>query len=119
MMQIIIQSKIIVPETYIMICPLVVPGAPSIITIVVTGSRAANLSWQEGVAPNPQNPVILSFAVYLNDSLIINTMATSVVLSSLTPFTDYKVIVAARNRIGISNMSTPVLFMTEEEGKFM
>jgi len=95
---------------------VVVPGVPVIIEVIVTGSRTANLSWQEGVTPNPLNPPILNFAIYLNGSLMINTMNTSIILNTLTPFTDYKVTVAARNRIGLSNMSNPVLFMTAEEG---
>jgi len=48
--------------------------------------------------------------------MIISTMATTAVLNFLTPFVDYEVTVAARNAIGISIMSDPVLFMTEEEG---
>jgi len=46
-------------------------------------------------------------------------MNTSIVLNTLTPFTGYKVTVAARNRIGLSDMSNPVLFMTAEEGNLL
>ena len=86
--------------------------------VVVTGSRGAIVSWQEGVQPNPVNPVIQRFEVHLNGQLI-SSLMTEIVLNTLTPFTDYEATVAARNRIGISNISNPVLFMTEEEGKLL
>jgi len=97
-----------------------VPSAPVNLTVVATESRAAVVSWQEGVPPNPVNPVIQRFEVIFNSSLsslITTTSTTIAVLNILTPFTDYIATVAARNRIGISNMSNFVQFMTEEEGK--
>jgi len=93
-----------------------VPSAPINLIVTETGSRTANASWQEGVPPSPVNPAILSFAVYVNDSLVANTSNTSIALGFLNPFTDYQVTVAARNRIGIGNLSNPSSFMTREEG---
>ena len=96
---------------------VVVPSAPISVTANVTGSRNASVSWQEGVLPNTFSPPNLNFEVYLNGSLVNITNSTTVVLNSLSPFTDYKVTVVARNRIGISNISNPTLFMTKDEGK--
>ncbi|XP_065910088.1 uncharacterized protein [Dysidea avara] len=93
----------------------VVPSAPISVTANVTGSRNASVSWQEGVLPNTFSPPNLNFEVYLNGSLVNITNSTTVVLNSLSPFTDYKVTVVARNRIGISNISNPTLFMTKDE----
>ena len=103
-------------KLYVVLIYLVAPNTPVNITAFATGSRTANVLWQEGIPPNPVNPAILAFEVYLNGSMIISTMATTIVLNFLTPFVDYEVTVAARNTIGISIMSDPVLFMTEEEG---
>jgi len=94
---------------------IVEPSAPVDIMTNVTGSRTATVSWKEGVPPNPLNPAILEFEVYLNN-LVVNVMNTTVVLNSLTPFSDYNVTIAARNQIGISSMSNPVSFVTKEEG---
>ena len=97
---------------------LVVPSTPVNLAATVGGSRTITASWQEGVPLNPVNTAILSFEVYLNDSLITSILDTTVVLDFLTPFTDYRLTVAARNRIGTSNMSNPVVFMTDEEGMY-
>ena len=96
---------------------VVVPSAPISITANVTGSRNTSVFWQKGALPSPFSPPILDFEVYINDSLHTTTNSTTVFLSLLNPFTDYKVTITARNRVGISNMSNPVLFMTKEEGK--
>jgi len=98
-------------------CLVVVPSAPVNLTAAVAGSRTVIVSWQEGVPINSVNPAILNFEIFLNDSLINSLLNTTVVISTLTPFTGYKITVAARNRIGISNMSNSALFVTEEEGK--
>jgi len=107
------------PIAYFVLCFAVVPSTPVNLTAAAAGSRTATVSWQEGVPINSVNPAILNFEIYLNDSLIKSTMNTTVVVNNLTPFTRYNINVAARNRIGISNMSKSTLFMTEEEGKLL
>ena len=103
------------------------PRSPFNITPLVLGSREANVSWQDGVTPNPEIPPVIDYQVFLNNSLIANVSTTSISLdntallpnTTLLPFTKYVVTITARNRIGISNSSEPVTFMTEEECKFI
>jgi len=95
------------------------PSAPVITDIIVSGSRTVNISWQDGMPPIPGNPPVNAYQVSLSNSLIANVSATSVILNTLLPFTNYIVIITAMNRIGISNSSEPVLFMTDEERMFI
>jgi len=101
----------------IFLLSIVVPSAPISVKANVTGSRNATVSWQEGALQSLFSSPILDFEVYLNGSLHTTTNSTTAFLNFLTPFTNYKVTVTARNRVGISSMSDPVLFMTKEEGK--
>ena len=86
---------------------------------MVLESRVANVSWQDGNPPNQGNPLTIDYQVLLNDSFITNVSTTSVFLDRLLPFTNYSVTIIARNKIGFSNSSEPVIFMTHEEGKFL
>ena len=94
------------------------PSAPVITDIIVSGSRTVNISWQDGISPIPGNPPVNAYQVSLNNSLISSVSATSVILNTLLPFINYIVTITAMNRIGISNSSEPVLFMTDEERMF-
>ena len=78
----------------------------------------ATIMWLPGNLPNPLNPVITVYSVYLNDSFVNSSKSTSAILSNLTPFTTYIVTVTARNVIGESDMSEPHTFTTMEEGNF-
>ena len=80
------------------------------------GSRTVILSWQDGISPTPGNLPANTFQVLLNNSLTNTVSNTSVTLEGLLPFTSYNVTIVAENRIGISNSSEPVSFMTAEEG---
>ena len=82
-------------------------------------SRMSTIMWLPGVLPNPRNPVITVYSVYLNDSFVKNSSTnTRAILSNLTPFTTYIMTVTARNVIGESDMSEPHMFTTMEEGNF-
>ena len=74
--------------------------------------------WLPGNLPNPLNPVIIVYSVYLNNSFVNSSTNTRAILSNLTPFTTYIVTVTARNVIGESDMSEPHMFTTMEEGNF-
>ena len=80
------------------------------------GSRAVVLSWEDGISATPGNPPTDTYQVLLNNSLTITVTSTSVTLEGLLPFTSYNVTIVAENRIGISDSSEPVSFMTAEEG---
>ena len=80
------------------------------------GSRTVVLSWQDGLSLTPGNPPADTFQVLLNNSLTITVTSTSVTLEGLLPFTSYNVTIVAENRIGISDSSEPVSFITTEEG---
>jgi len=100
------------------------PSSPINIVVIVTGSRTANISWQEGIPSNPENPPTIDYEVLLSNLLTANVSTTSVTLNDdslipLIPFTNYTVTIVARNRIGISNNSEPVTFMTNEERKLL
>ena len=81
-------------------------------------SRMATITWLPGILPNPVNPVITVYSVYLNDFFVNSSTNTSAILSNLAPFTTYIVTVTASNVIGESNMSEPHTFTTLEEGNF-
>ena len=98
---------------------LEVPSAPVNVTAMVLGSREANISWQDGISSIHGNPPTLDYQVLLNNSLITNVSTTSIPLDTLLPFMTYGVIIFARNKIGISNSSESVIFMTHEEGKLI
>lgn len=85
----------------------------------MAGSRTVNISWQDGLSPNPGNPPATSYDVLINNSLTVNVSTTSVFLNNpiLLPFTNYSVTIVARNRVGVSNSSEPLLFMTTEARK--
>ena len=92
------------------------PSAPINVVIVKLGSRKVVLSWQDGTSATPGNPPADTYQVLLNNSPTINVTNTSVTLEGLLPFTSYNVTIVAENRIGISDSSEPVSFMTAEEG---
>ena len=79
-------------------------------------SRAVVLSWQDGISLTPGNPPADTYQVFLSNSLAITVTNTSVALEGLLPFTSYNVTIVAENRIGNSDSSEPVSFMTAEEG---
>ena len=83
-------------------------------------SRMATIMWLPGNLPNPLNPLITVYRVYLNlnDSFVNSSTNTRAILSNLTPFTTYIVTVTARNVIGESDMSEPHTYTTMEEGNF-
>ena len=96
------------------------PNAPVNIQLVGNGSRTTNITWQDGVPPNPGNPPADSYQVFLlNDSRIdiFDVSTTSIFLDPLLPFTNYTITIVARNRIGFSNDSEPFSFVTNEERK--
>ena len=80
------------------------------------GSRTVVLSWQDGISATPGNPPANIYQVLLNNSPTITVTNTSVILEGLLPFTSYNITIVAENRIGISNSSEPISFMTAEEG---
>ena len=92
---------------------------PINITILELGSRIIVLSWQDGISLITGNPPVNTYQVLLNNSLVITVSNTSVTLERLLPFTNYNVTIVAENRIGTSDSSEPVFFMTAEEGKAM
>ena len=93
------------------------PSIPNNITILELGSRTIVLSWEDGISPTPGNPPANTYQILLNNSLVITVSNTLVTLEGLLPFTNYNVTIVAENRIGISDNSEPVFFMTAEEGK--
>ena len=95
------------------------PSIPINITILELGSRIIVLSWQDGISLITGNPPVNTYQVLLNNSLVITVSNTSVTLERLLPFTNYNVTIVAENRIGTSDSSEPVFFMTAEEGKAM
>ena len=97
------------------------PSSPVNVVVTATGPRTANISWQDGIPPIPGNPPTIAYQVSLNNSRTVNVNAptTSVSLDMLLPFTNYVVTIVAVNRVGISNSSEPVVFITNEEGKLL
>ena len=79
-------------------------------------SRTAEISWEDGALPNPVNPEIMEYSVYLNGSLAVTVTVRNAALDGLLPFVIYSVTVIARNRIGDSLMSESHIFSTLEEG---
>lgn len=83
-------------------------------------SRTATIMWEDGPLPNPVNPPIVEYEVFLNGSSVGTTEfseSRTFILTSLTPFTNYIVTVRATNRVGNSEMSQPYVFNTMEERK--
>lgn len=96
---------------------IVVPNPPINVILVSVTARTANIRWQDGELPNPVNPGIMNYTVFLNGSQRNVTVNNAALLTDLLPFTNYTVTIIATNRIGNSDMSTPYMFTTMEEGK--
>ena len=97
-----------------------VPSAPVNIQLIENGSRTANISWEDGVSSNPDNPPADSYQAFLINNSRIDTFdvsTTSIFLDPLLPFTNYTITIVARNRIGFSNSSESFSFVTNEESK--
>ena len=92
------------------------PSAPINIVILELGSRTVVLSWQDGISPTPGNPPTNTYQVLLDNSLAITVTTSSVTLEELLPFTSYNITIIAENRIGTSDSSDSIFFMTAEEG---
>ena len=92
------------------------PSAPINIVILELGSRTVVLSWQDGILLTPGNPPANIYQVLLDNSLAITVTTSSVTLEELLPFTSYNITIIAENRIGTSESSHPIFFMTAEEG---
>ena len=98
---------------------VVVPNAPMNVMSESVTSRMATITWQNGAPPNPANPPIIEYTIFLNDSSEGTAQSTMIILDGLIPFTSYTVSIVARNRIGYSTMSQPHQFTTMEEGKIL
>ena len=100
---------------------VVAPNPPINVMSGSITSRAANITWQDGDLPNPVNPMIELYTLYLNGTQAteVNVSLTTTTLTGLIPFTYYVVTVVANNRIGNSIMSVSHSFTTMEEGKVL
>ena len=114
--QVSFHDNIITSIKCIILSALEPPSAPINIVILELGSRTVVLSWQDGILLTPGNPPANIYQVLLDNSLAITVTTSSVTLEELLPFTSYNITIIAENRIGTSDSSYPIFFMTAEEG---
>ena len=89
--------------------------------IHVVSSTTLQLTW---TAPSPelQNGIIVGYSSHImqvgdNETLEFNTTLTTLMITSLSPYTHYTWRVAARTAIGIGPFSAPVTQRTLPDGK--
>ena len=80
------------------------------------------ISWQPP-ASEYRNGIIVGYTVKIvnldtNDETQTNINETSLVVTDLTPFTDYEISIAAHNGAGRGPFSVSVTVETEETGKY-
>ena len=100
---------------------LTVPsGSPLMFNATALSSQSIILVW-EPPSPEDQNGLIVGYTINITDLETderyqhIST-STNITIGSLTPFTTYICIIAARTNIGIGPFSTVVTVQTLEDG---
>ena len=100
---------------------LTVPsGPPLMFNAIAQSSQSIILVW-EPPSPEDQNGLIVGYTINITDLETGEryqhlSTSTNITIGSLTPFTTYICIIAARTNIGIGPFSTVVTVQTLEDG---
>ena len=100
---------------------LTVPsGPPLMFNAMAQSSESIILVW-EPPSPEDQNGLIVGYTINITDletgeRYQCLSTSTNITIGSLTPFTTYICIIAARTNIGIGPFSTVVTVQTLEDG---
>ena len=103
------------------ILSLTVPsGPPLMFNAMAQSSQSIILVW-EPPSPEDQNGLIVGYTINVTDLETGEryqhlSTSTNITIGSLTPFTTYICIIAARTNIGIGPFSTVVTVQTMEDG---
>ena len=96
-------------------------GDPQNFEATATSSRMSTLSWDP---PNfeDRNGVIIGYVINVtntqrNETLQYTSNATALTLTTLSPYTTYYCIVAARTSVGIGPFTTVLTLLTPQDGK--
>lgn len=96
-------------------------GSPLNITVVVTSSFKADLSWIPPLT-DQQNGVITKYIINITDDDTreelpqVSTTYPSLTLNNLQPYTTYTCIIAAQTSAGPGPFSSTISFTTDEYG---
>ena len=101
---------------------LVPSSPPTNLAVIVQNSTAALISW----SPPPQtdhNGIITTYTVTLVNKktdlqIKYNTLATSLIVDTLSPFTNYELAVTANTSVGMGPQSVFLPFLTNEAGNY-
>ena len=95
------------------------PLAPSILEIDDPGPREALIQWNEPfslIEILEYNVALVSLDTGATVTFIVDTVSIEVNQTHLLPFRNYRVIVSATNRAGVSDVDT-MEFQTDQAGK--
>ena len=104
-------------------CPFTtaVPAAAPVVSITAVTATSITITWQP-LPPCEQNGVITSYTILITkeglsfDERTVMANVTSMMFTSLSPFTTYGVQLAASTMIGRGNFSSLVTIRTNESG---
>ena len=97
-----------------------VPSAAPVFTITAVSATGFTVSWQP-LPPCEQNGVIIQYQIQATSvgggyDVSTSAMVTSITIPSLTPFTIYRVRMAASTVVGQGAFSSEVIIRTNESG---
>ena len=107
--------------TFIIVCYTVPSGYPQNVEARAVSSRMSTLSWNP---PNyeDRNGIIIGYVINVtntrrSETLQYTSNTTALTLSTLSPYTTYYCIVAARTSVGAGPFSTVITLDTPQDGK--
>ena len=106
---------------YLFLHPLVPRGVPQNFVAMATSSRSAVFSWDQPL-PEEQNGIITGYDIHITvaetgESIQLSSDSTSLTVDTLSPFTTYQSIIAARTSVGVGPFSSTLSLSTPEDGK--
>ena len=101
--------------------PLVPSGVPLNFVAAATSSRSAVFSWDQPL-PEEQNGIITGYGIRIivvetGEILQLSSDSTSLTVDTLSPFTTYQSIIAARTSVGVGPFSSTFTLRTPEDSK--